>query len=266
MFIYLITNLKNGKKYVGQTIKTVEERFKRHTWATTLKNCKMAITLAIKKYGKENFRVEKLLKCDNLEELNFFEVIFSQMYNTMSPHGYNLKVGGRKSLVVSEETRVKISRANRGRKATPETIKKLSESHKGFKISDETKQKLSKINKGKRGTDKCYENAAKANQKTYIMINPFGEEVTIINMAKFCRDNNLSRTKMCEVVKHRAAEHKGWRVSDKDPNYKLEYKHSEETIQFLSENAKGRKHTEAAKQKMSIYWKENYHRVFRNKK
>ena len=49
--VYLILNMLNGKKYVGQTTKTVEERFRQH------KRCKKGlIGKAIRKYGKEKFR------------------------------------------------------------------------------------------------------------------------------------------------------------------------------------------------------------------
>lgn len=43
MFIYLITNNVNGKQYVGQTTKTIEERWKRHCWQSTLKIVQMSV-------------------------------------------------------------------------------------------------------------------------------------------------------------------------------------------------------------------------------
>ena len=59
--IYKITNKINGKVYVGQTTKTLKERFEKHCWGTTKKDSyhfNMAIKKAIKKYGKENFTIE----------------------------------------------------------------------------------------------------------------------------------------------------------------------------------------------------------------
>lgn len=53
MFIYVIENLINGKKYVGKTMKTVEER-----WKTHIRDSKRGTTKlynAIKKYGVDNF-------------------------------------------------------------------------------------------------------------------------------------------------------------------------------------------------------------------
>ena len=49
----------------------------------------------------------------------------------------------------SEETKKKISEANKGRKLSPEHKKKISEAHKGKKLSEETKLKISKGHRGK---------------------------------------------------------------------------------------------------------------------
>lgn len=49
----------------------------------------------------------------------------------------------------SEETKKKISEANKGRKLSPEHKKKISEAHKGKKLSAETKQKISEGHRGK---------------------------------------------------------------------------------------------------------------------
>lgn len=54
----------------------------------------------------------------------------------------------RKGWTHSEETKLKISKANKGRKATDEAIKINSECHKGLKQSDESNLKRSKKLKG----------------------------------------------------------------------------------------------------------------------
>ena len=48
--VYLIWNMVNGKKYVGQTIQPLEKRFNAHKYADSL------LGRAIRKYGAENFR------------------------------------------------------------------------------------------------------------------------------------------------------------------------------------------------------------------
>ena len=85
--IYLITNLINGKQYIGQTTKI---HLFNDYWGSGL-----LIKRAINKYGKENFKKE-ILK-DNINsklELDIFEKQYIQQYNTLIPIGYNISIGG----------------------------------------------------------------------------------------------------------------------------------------------------------------------------
>lgn len=210
MFIYCITNLINGKKYVGQTKKTIQQRFSRHCWKSEV-NKNMPITLAIAKYGKDNFRVEKLLQCTTQEELDAAEIRFALELNTFSPNGYNLKAGNGPGSM-SETTRLKISKKSRGRKASDETRAKLSASHLGIRLSEEAKQKLSAFFKGKKPSQLCRDNSRKALQKEYTFVDPNGMKVTFIGLKKFCKEHGLLENKMCELGKGRRKNYKGWTV------------------------------------------------------
>lgn len=93
--IYKITNKVNGKIYVGQTVKTLEERFQKHCWGTTNKDkyhLNMAIKKAIRKYGKENFTIELIeeVETDKLDEREVYWISFYDSYNK----GYNCTLGG----------------------------------------------------------------------------------------------------------------------------------------------------------------------------
>ncbi len=57
-----------------------------------------------------------------------------------------------------------------------------------------------------------FDNYEKAGAKTFNVVNPSGKPVTIYNMRKFCRDNNLNRSCMNNVVWGKAQNHKGWTV------------------------------------------------------
>ena len=59
--VYLITNRINGKQYVGQTTRTLEERFSEHAQADSL------LGRAIQRDGAENFSREVLAKCETQE-------------------------------------------------------------------------------------------------------------------------------------------------------------------------------------------------------
>lgn len=89
--IYLITNLINGKQYVGQTTLTINKRFNQHCYNINNKKCfYMPIVRAIKKYGKENFKIEEIAVAYTQKQLNFSEGFFISLNNTLSPNGYNL--------------------------------------------------------------------------------------------------------------------------------------------------------------------------------
>jgi group I intron endonuclease len=64
--IYVITNLLNNKKYVGLTTKSLEERFLAHQERATKE--KSVIQKAIKKYGKDNFTIERLDQASSKED------------------------------------------------------------------------------------------------------------------------------------------------------------------------------------------------------
>ena len=66
MQIYKITNLIDGKFYIGKTVKTLEERFRRHL----IRKSSPKLTNAIRKYGKQNFIIEMIELCDSIGVLN----------------------------------------------------------------------------------------------------------------------------------------------------------------------------------------------------
>ena len=122
--IYLIINLINNKKYVGQTIDSVEQRWKEHCQENSLK-LNFPIKKAILKYGKENFIINQIDSAETLDEANEKEVYWGLFHNVLVPNGYSLKLGGRKHVHISKEIKQKISIANTGRKASEETKAKL---------------------------------------------------------------------------------------------------------------------------------------------
>lgn len=89
MVIYKITNLLNGKIYVGQTQRSFEERISEHKH-----HGKLYVDREIKKYGWENFKAEVIEECQTVEELNEREIYWIAELNTLKPNGYNLTVGG----------------------------------------------------------------------------------------------------------------------------------------------------------------------------
>ena len=97
-YIYCITNLINGKQYIGKTTYSVTKRFQEHCRDSKKERCnKRPLYDAMNKYGIENFIVEELCECDN-EELSSYEIQYIEKYNTYSK-GYNATKGGDGSIL-----------------------------------------------------------------------------------------------------------------------------------------------------------------------
>jgi group I intron endonuclease len=87
--IYKITNLINGKVYIGQSVKLLS-RISEHKRA----NGGQIISKAIGKYGVENFKFEVLKYCDK-DNLDYLEIKYITENNSIVPNGYNVCVGGK---------------------------------------------------------------------------------------------------------------------------------------------------------------------------
>lgn len=84
MQIYKITNLINGKIYIG---KDESDRLNYFGSGKIIKS-------AINKYGLANFKKEILEICNNREKLCEREKFWIKQVNTKSPIGYNIANGG----------------------------------------------------------------------------------------------------------------------------------------------------------------------------
>lgn len=131
--IYRITNKLNGHTYIGQHKYTDRRNpMKRY------KGSGIALHLAYKKYGFDNFGVEILQQNIQTRKLiNALEKYFIAKYKPE----YNIAEGGQGGFIVpiSEEHKHKMSEAHKG-KPHP---------HKGSSHSEETKRKISEAMKGK---------------------------------------------------------------------------------------------------------------------
>lgn len=65
--------------------------------------------------------------------------------------------------------------------------------------------------------DTQQQNCEDAQAKTYQMIHPNGQEITIYNMRSFCREHSLSYSQMYKVLSGRARQHHGYTITTKSP-------------------------------------------------
>lgn len=141
MIIYIIVNKVNSKKYIGQTTTSLKERWMKHLQPSS-KYCRL-LHRAITKYGKDNFNVRELKKCDSIIDLNYWEEYYIRTFNTLKPNGYNLLAGGN-NRKHHEDTKRKMSASRTGKK-----IPKLSLAR--GPMSEERKLKISIAKKGNNG-------------------------------------------------------------------------------------------------------------------
>lgn len=177
MFVYLITNTVNGKRYAGQTsVKKLDTYWKYClSKATSGSKSKPALYNSIRKYGPENFIIEPLAIVYTKEDLNFYEIFLIKEFNLRNPdNGYNLTDGGEGTpgRIMSDENKVKLSQRMKGKKyglghkMTEENKIKLLDAHIGMKHTEEARKKMSVGHLDKpmhENTKKALANAIKGN-------------------------------------------------------------------------------------------------------
>lgn len=151
MVIYLVKNLITEKLYVGQTKRSLDQRWLEHC---RKKSGCLLLKYAIQKYGSRNFEIKVLEQCSSIEEMNLKEEYYIKSLNTLSPNGYNLVSGGN-SREFTEELREKFSLMNTGerngmfgKKHSEDTKSKIAHKAIGRAATEETRSKMSESKKG----------------------------------------------------------------------------------------------------------------------
>lgn len=146
-YIYKSTNNASGKSYVGQT-NDVDRRQEEHI-ADAMHGSDCHFHRAIRKYGKESFTWTLIEECeDHLS--NEREAFWIDHFGTFVD-GYNMTTGGDSSFertVISVDTRRKMSESHMGERnhnfgvpKSEETKRKMSEAQKGRKLTEEQRRK-----------------------------------------------------------------------------------------------------------------------------
>lgn len=156
MIIYKAVNKKNGKIYIGKTVRNLKTRMSRHLHESKKDEKNTHFYNAIKKHGFESFEWSVVEKCINENHLNLAEQAYIELYKMQGFELYNMTKGGDGILGCSRTiaTRKKISESTIGREApnkgkphSEETKNKIREKAKLRKASDETKNKMSEARK-----------------------------------------------------------------------------------------------------------------------
>ncbi|MCZ2224529.1 MAG: GIY-YIG nuclease family protein [Chitinophagales bacterium] len=180
IYLYKITNLLDGKIYIGQSVNP-SKRWRDHIYYSKRNNkYRQYIHHAMNKHGIENFNFEVIAGCRTQEDADYTEDQLMIQYNSKnSEFGYNLTSGASNG-GHSEETKQKLREATLkqiaekghpayGTKRTEEVVqkmknnwkenhppvseevrKKMSDSHKGKKLPEEQVRKIAAANKGRK--------------------------------------------------------------------------------------------------------------------
>lgn len=218
--IYLITNVKNGKRYVGSAVK-LKKRFKDHlSQLTHGTHGNMHLLRVFQKHGPEIFRFS-LYELVEPEKLLTREQFF--MDNYLHPTDYNIAriAGSQLGCKRSPETveRMRLAQEKVGAKHY-ELIDPSGKLIKVFNLSRFSRENglggsLSSVISGK--LYRAYGYSLPTNnpnynppKKVFKLITPDGEHIEVINLNQFIRDNDLPKSTLYDVILGRTIQCHGY--------------------------------------------------------
>jgi hypothetical protein len=188
IYLYVKTHKVTGLKYFGKTTK--KDPFKYNGSGTYWLN-------HLKKHGKL-IDTEIIGTFEDEHECSKFALHFSIKNNILeSKEWANLRLENG------------IDGAPIGNTFSEETIKKMSEIKKGKKPREYYVQ-IAKMNTGRKQTEYQKQRARENLECSWIITNPQGVVINIVNLRKFCKENNLDQGNMVKVSKGQLKQHKGW--------------------------------------------------------
>ena len=227
-YLYEVTNLVNGKTYIGQHITDdLEDGY--------LGSGK-ALKSAIKKYGRDKFKKEILLFAQNEQALNILEMMAVTPEFCARKDNYNLKEGGsggrpnpeirekmrKKKLGTNnpnygkpktEEWKAKVRAANTGKVISRETRLKMSLAGLGRKHTKETKKRIGIASALRPRKESTKRKIGDANARSFpdVFNIHTGEECrNNFNLSEFCRQKGANSSGMFNVFSGKYKQHNGW--------------------------------------------------------
>lgn len=150
--IYVIQNIVNNKIYIGSSVNMHKRRISHYNCLRRGVHNNVKLQNAFNKYGESNFTFS-VIECIK-DKSNLIER--EQVWLDFFKPEYNICPSANK-LIVSEETKLRLSLSHIGNKHTEESKKKIGAASKGnkyragVKLSEEHKKAISNAVIGKRG-------------------------------------------------------------------------------------------------------------------
>ena len=151
-YVYKITNTQNGMYYIGKRSTRLPIEDDPYMGSGTL------IKKVLDELGKEAFYKEIIAVFETQYEALEYESSLVNEIVVNDPMSYNILLGGsrgfdRTSMITTNETKRKMSLANKGRSRRPmkpESIVRRAESQRGLKRSEETREKMREAAKNRK--------------------------------------------------------------------------------------------------------------------
>lgn len=216
--VYEILNVITGDLYIGST-KNLKDRFYSHRNSLRREgHANKHLQSSYNKYGVRNFVFNIILVC-GLENLFLWE---DKIVDTLKPSFNKRPVAHTNlGLKMSEETKLKISLAHKGKNNTTEYQRMIiSKTHKGKIMSEEVREKIRVKLLGRKMSPKSCEKKRLSRLgkvqycKTYAgLVSPDGTIYKdITNMSKFGREHGFNKKHIWAVLVGKVSQHKGWRL------------------------------------------------------
>jgi group I intron endonuclease len=228
--VYSITHIDSGRLYIGSSINLYKRLIKHKSDLNAKRHHSPVLQNAWNKYGESGFEMKVLELVSDPQSLLEIE---QNWLNKVNPF-YNIckTAGNRLGFKASEETKLKLSKALKGKPKTPEHIEKMRIRNTGKKMSAEARAKCGRkgqkkpdgfgdkiraANIGRKMSETGVEKMAETKRKEYIFVSPEGVEFVSKGLRKFCREHNLNPTSMCAIANNKPhfLQHKGWKCKYK---------------------------------------------------
>lgn len=193
--IYKITNIKNNKIYIGQVVSHRLNKKKYRPFGyigrfndhisealnnTKKKQCTF-LNNAIRKYGKDFFKVDLLLECSK-ETMDENEIKYINEFNSLYPDGYNLTNGGKTTEYIKMDNNQKLN-----------TPKKRGREF-GYKHKKETKEKMKiRLSEFMKNKLKNEDDKKKLQERTSKNIKTYYDNLKIKKLSELVLDNDLEK-------------------------------------------------------------------------
>jgi group I intron endonuclease len=229
--IYGLKNKINGKWYVGQSVRSITDRWS--SYKNLQCDSQPKLFNAIVKYGYENFEKIILEECEADQSILDSREDYWIRYHNSVENGYNCRYGGANGSF-SDETKQKVKDGCKRKIYSDELRKKLSDGGKKSKgriVSEKTKLKMQIVHKAR------YEN----NQSAKTHIQQLAESNKMINRGPVTAETRqkISNASKGKIISERSKE----KLSTALLEY---YKQNEH-------NWNGKSHTDDSKAKMAMY-------------